>query len=287
MNRRFDPFQVANYGLLALISLLALYPVYYVFINSVSDPVAVMQNKVLLVPQGLHFGAYKEVFDNGILIRSYGNTVFYTLAGTVLNLVLTTLGAFPLSRRNFWGRRGFMMMITFTMIFSGGLIPTYLVVQSLGLVNTPWALVVPGAVSAFNLIVMKSFFENIPGELEESVKLDGGSDWIVLTRLILPLSKPIFAVITLFYAVGHWNEYFNALIYLKDRTLYPIQLELRAILLFSQTKDMLGQVDMDTLKFSRVIQYATIMIVVLPMLVLYPLLQKYFVHGMLVGAIKE
>lgn len=287
MKLGYKLFDVVNYTMLAILCIVTIYPVIYVFSVSVSDPMAVMQNKVTIMPIGFNLNAYKEIFKNNAIWMSYLNTIYYTIVGTIINVFMTVIGAYPLSRKKFWGRNYFMFFIAFTMFFSGGLIPTYLVVESLGLVNTRWSLLIPGAVSAFNLIVVKSFFETIPDSLEESVKIDGGNDITVLTKIFIPLSKPVIAVITLFYAVGHWNSYFNALIYLRDKSLYPLQLVLREILLMNQVNDMLGTVDIDLLKFTRAIQYATIVVSIVPMLVLYPFLQKYFVKGIVIGAIKE
>jgi putative aldouronate transport system permease protein len=277
-----------NILLVGLGAVVFTYPVWFVLISSLSDAHAVAAGQITLWPVGWNLDAYHRVFEDQAVWQAYGNTLFYVVVGTAVNLILTTLGAYPLSRKNLYGSGLFMKIIVFTMFFSGGLIPYYLNVRNLGLFDTRWALIIPGAISAFNLIVMRTFFQSIPDSLVESAKIDGANDFRVLLRIVLPLSMPVMAVMTLFYAVAHWNSWFNALIYLQDRTLYPLQLILREILTQNNTENLtlnVGQSDMQ--QISETIKYATIVVATVPILLIYPFLQKYFVKGVMIGAIKE
>jgi len=228
-------------------------------------------------------------FSDKSIWNAYSNTLFYVGVGTVINLVLTTLGAYPLSRRDLKGKNGIMMFIVFTMFFSGGLIPIYLNVRDLGLFDSRWAILLPSAISAYNLIVMRTFFQStIPDGLIESGKIEGASEYRILWSIVLPLSMPVMAVMTLFYAVAHWNSWFDAMIYLQNRNYFPLQLLLREILVQSQTNNMLGGVGSgDVQTISETIKYATIIIATLPILVIYPFLQKYFAKGVMLGGVKE
>lgn len=281
-------FDSLNVVFLTVCSFLFLYPMWYVLVSSFSDAYAIAASRVTFWPIGFNFNAYKLVFEDTRVWEAYGNTLFYVVAGTGINLLLTTLGAYPLSRRGLDGRRFFMAFIVFTMFFSGGLIPAYLNVRELGLFDTRWALLLPGAISAFNLIVMRTFFQGIPDSLIESGKIDGANDIRILLRIVLPLSMPVIAVMTLFYAVGHWNSWFSAMIYLQDRSLYPLQLILREILIQSSAQNMLsGATQDEVFRISESIKFATIIVATLPILVIYPFLQRYFVKGVMIGALKE
>jgi len=284
--RLFDGFNIV---LLAAGSFLFLYPLWFVIVSSVSDAASIASGAVSLWPRGFNLEAYERVFNDSRVWLTYRNTIFYVLAGTLINLVLTTLGAYPLSRRDLYGRNAIMLFIVFTMFFSGGLIPMYLNVRDLGLFDTRWALLLPGAISAYNLIVMRTFFQStIPDGLIESAKMEGASEYRILWSIVLPLSMPVVAVMTLFYAVYHWNSWFDAMIYLQDRSLHPLQLLLREILVSSQTNDMLGGVGSgDVVGVSETIKYATTVIATLPILVIYPFLQKYFAKGVMLGGVKE
>jgi putative aldouronate transport system permease protein len=232
---------------------------------------------------------YYRVFDNEAIWTGYANTLLYTVAGTMVNIVLTILAAYPLSQRDLPGSRQLMMVITLTMFFSGGLIPTYLLVKSLGMNNTIWAMIIPGAISTYNLIVMRTFFQNgIPHEVQESAWMDGSSNFRLLLSIIIPLSMPIIAVMVLFYGVAHWNAYFNALIYLKDRELFPLQLIMREILILNQSEDMGmdGAGMAERVLMAESIKYSVIIVSTLPILLLYPFVQKYFVKGVMIGSIK-
>ncbi|MBM7569177.1 carbohydrate ABC transporter permease [Paenibacillus sacheonensis] len=283
-------FDAANKLLLGLLLVLIAYPLYFVVIASFSDSTQVLMGHVFLLPEGFSLDAYARVLRNHDLALGYRNVLLYCAVGTLVNVAMTVAGAYPLSRRDFAGRRIIMLLIAFTMFFGGGIIPTYIVVKSLGLVNSMWALILPGAVSAWNLIIMRTFFQHaIPIELQESALLDGCSNIRLLLRIVLPLSLPVVAVVALYYAVGHWNSYFPALIYLSDRSKYPLQMFLRELLVQNQLQTMM-ETDSETMaqqaKVAEGLKYAVIVVSSLPMLCLYPLLQRYFVKGVMVGAVK-
>lgn len=281
-------FDSLNVVFLIVCSFLFLYPMWYVLVSSFSDAYAIASGQVTFWPVDFTLNAYKLVFSDQNIWNAYGNTIIYVIAGTLINLIMTTLGAYPLSRRNLQGRGMVMAFIVFTMFFSGGLIPAYLNIRDLGLFDTRWALLLPGAVNAFNLIVMRTFFQSIPDSLIESAKIDGANDIKVLWKIVLPLSMPVIAVMTLFYAVGHWNSWFNAMIYLQDRSLFPLQLILREILIQSSAQNMLTAATQDEVhRISESIKYATIIVATVPILVIYPFLQRFFVKGVMIGAIKE
>ncbi|MCG7385304.1 carbohydrate ABC transporter permease [Paenibacillus sp. ACRRY] len=278
------------YAALGLVSVVVLYPVFFVGIASISNPENVMRGEVWLWPKNLSLVGYERLFANSELMKGYGNTLLYTVAGTLLNLVMTIAAAYPLSRPDFRGRTVFTILIVFTMFFSGGMIPTYLLIKDLGMLDTFWVMIIPSALSVWNMLIMKTFFQNsIPKEIQEAAFMDGCSNMKVLLRIVLPLSGPVLAVMVLFYAVGHWNSYFNALIYLSDRDKYPLQLFLREILVQGQMQEMVDISD-DSLARSMMdaeaIKYAAVIITNLPMLILYPFLQKYFIKGVMIGAVK-
>ncbi|WP_145038786.1 carbohydrate ABC transporter permease [Paenibacillus sp. Y412MC10] len=278
------------YIILTFITLLVLYPLFFVLIASISAPETVMRGEVWLWPKELSFVGYERLFANSDLMRGFMNTLLYTTTGTALNVLMTIAAAYPLSRADFNGRGIFTAIIVFTMFFSGGMIPNYLLVKELGMLDTIWAIIIPSAVSVWNIIIMRTFFQSsIPKEMQEAAFIDGASNMRVLWRIVLPLSGPILAVMVLFYAVGHWNSYFSALIYLSDRANYPMQLFLREILVQGQMQEMVDISD-DSLARSlmdaEAIKYAAVIVTNLPMLLLYPFLQKYFVKGVMIGAIK-
>ena len=282
-------FQVFNYVFMVCFVAITLYPMLYVLFASVSRPELIAGHTGLLLrPLGFTGGAYEMVFRNPMLLRAYGNTLLYMTVGTIINLIMTTLGAFVLSRKEFMLKVPIMMMIVFTMFFSGGLIPTYLLVISLGLGNTLWALVLPSAISSFNLIIMRTYFNNIPDGFEEAARIDGANDFLILIRIILPLSMPIIAVMILFYGVGHWNSWFSAMIYLRNREMFPLQLILREILILADTRDMMIGVDagIDREPVAEIIKYATIIVATVPILCAYPFLQRFFVKGVMIGGVK-
>lgn len=264
-------------------------PLIFVVAASFSDPDLVIKGKVLFFPKGITFEPYKMVFENERIWRSYANTIFYTIAGTIINIAFTVLAAYPLSRKDLPGRRFFMLVFIFTMYFNGGLIPTYLLVRDLNLYNTIWAILIPTAISTYNLIVAKTFFEStIPSEIYESAMIDGSSNIRTLFKIVLPLSKSILAVLVLYYGVAHWNSYFSALIYLRDESLFPLQIILRDILLLGQTEQIgSNSVGMgDKIKMAEAIKYSVIVLASAPILMVYPFVQKHFVKGVMIGAVK-
>ncbi|GFZ90790.1 putative ABC transporter permease protein YtcP [Paenibacillus marchantiophytorum] len=281
-------FDTSNSIFLILLSLVTLYPFLFVLIASLSDPAWIVQVRGLIwYPKGFNWEAYIMVFKNPSIITGYLNTILYVILGTSLNILMTSLGAYALSRQDVMWKNPVMFMIVFTMFFSGGLIPTYLLINDLGMVDTRWALLIPTAMSAYNLIIMRTSFQAVPVSLEESAKLDGANDFTILFRVILPLSMPVVAVMVLFYGVSHWNAWFNALIYLRTRDLYPLQLILREILITNSTESMTtGVGGADKMPIGETIKYATIIVATAPILLLYPFLQKYFVKGIMIGAIK-
>jgi ABC-type sugar transport system, permease component len=282
-------FDAIVYIIAAIIMIIVLYPLLFIVSASFSDPAKVLNGDVWLLPKGLNVDAYTNILQNDKIWTGYGNSIMYTVIGTVINIIMTILAAYPLSRPDLPLRNGIMVLITMTMFFSGGLIPTYLLVKDLGMVDTMWALIVPGAIATYNLIVMRTYFQNsIPWELQEAAHMDGCSNWRLLVSIILPLSKPILAVMVLFYAVGHWNSYFNALIYIRDEGKYPLQLVLREILLISQSAQTDGgSVGMEKqILLSESIKFAVIIVSSLPVLVLYPFVQRHFVKGVMIGSIK-
>ncbi|GIO58129.1 MULTISPECIES: carbohydrate ABC transporter permease [Paenibacillus] len=280
------------YAALAVILVLVLYPLIYVLSASVSEPSAVIEGRMWLFPVDLTFTGYNKIFHNEEVLIGYRNTILYTVVGTAINLFMTTAAAYPLSRKDFAGRGVITAILVFTMFFSGGLIPTYLLIKSLHMINTIWALILPGAVSVYNIIIMRTFFQmSIPPELQEAAAIDGCGNLQTLWRIVLPLSMPILAVMVLFYSVGHWNSYFNALIYLSERSKFPLQLFLREILVKGEVDNMvqggaamIGQ-DQQILD-AEIIKYAMVVVANVPIFLLYPFLQKYFVKGIMIGAIK-
>ncbi|ACT04225.1 carbohydrate ABC transporter permease [Paenibacillus sp. JDR-2] len=282
-------FDAVVYIIAAIIMIIVLYPLLFIVSASFSDPSKVLNGDVWLLPQGLNVEAYANILQNDKIWIGYGNSIMYTVIGTVINIIMTILAAYPLSRPDLPLRNGIMVLITMTMFFSGGLIPTYLLVKDLGMVDTMWALIVPGAIATYNLIVMRTYFQNsIPWELQEAAHMDGCSNWRLLVSIILPLSKPILAVMVLFYAVGHWNSFFNALIYIRDEGKYPLQLVLREILLISQSAQTDGgSVGLEKqILLSESIKFAVIIVSSLPVLVMYPFVQRHFVKGVMIGSIK-
>jgi putative aldouronate transport system permease protein len=281
-------FDAVVNGLALLIVIVVLYPLLFIVSASFSDPALVLNGEVILLPKQITLEAYRNVFQNEQIWNGYGNTILYTAVGTIINLIMTTLAAYPLSRPDLPGRGIFMVIITLTMFFSGGLIPSYLLVKNLGMVDTMWALVIPGAIATYNLIVMRTYFQsNIPWEIQEAAHMDGCSNWKLLTHVILPLSKPIMAVMVLFYAVGHWNSFFNALIYIRSKDLYPLQLVLREVLMVSQADVVDSSVGLESkILLAESIKYVVIIISSLPVLLMYPFVQKHFVKGVMIGSLK-
>lgn len=285
-------FSIVNYIVITIFTVIFLYPLIYVLSCSFSDAVAIWGGRVLLFPVNFTTAGYKLVFENNDLWRGYLNTIIYTTSGTAISVFLTLLTAYPLSRKDFMPRNIVMFAYVVCMYFNGGLIPTYLLIKNLGLIDSIWALIIPGAISTYNVIIARTFFATtIPTELYEASEIDGCSNTNFYFRVVLPLSKPIIAVFVLFAAVGYWNMYFNALIYLTSRNKYPLQLILREILITAQMAINLSK-SSDIARLSEMMQtsenlkYAVIIVTSIPVLVLYPFLQKYFVRGIMVGSIK-
>lgn len=247
-----------------------------------------MSGSVWLWPVDINIEGYKAVFSNESIWNGYLNTIIYTGLGTAINIILTLMLAYPLSRKDFIGGKLIMMLVTFTMIFNGGIIPTYLVVKNLGMINTVWAMVIPTGLTAYNTIITRTFLrQNIPDELFEAAKIDGCTNIRFITSIVLPLSKSIIAVIGLFYAVMHWNSYFKALIYLRDEMKYPLQLVLRQILIQNQTNEMMDVASQSKGEYlEALLKYGVIVVSIVPMLIVYPFVQKYFVKGVMVGSLK-
>ncbi len=280
-------FNVFNYLLLGLIMLVTLYPLYYQFIVSISNGLEVMKGNVTFLPQKATLDTYKQ-FLKGDLFMYMKNSIVYTVVGTAINLFMSCLCAYPLTRKSFSGRKFFTMLVTFTMFFSGGMVPLYLVVKELKLLDTIWALVLPTAISTYNMIIIRTSFQAIPESLIESAQLDGANDVVVLWKIVLPLSKAVLATMLLYYAVAHWNDYFNAMLYINTKTKYPLQIMLRNMLiagLFSEESGLSGSAATFTVT-DATLRAAAIIVTTLPILVVYPFVQRYFVKGVMIGSVK-
>ena len=286
-NRIFDG---AVTFLLTICGLAALYPLLFVVVASISDPVRVNSGDVWLYPVGFQLDGYLQVFRNKWIFVGYRNGLIYTILGTFLNVLVTIMAGYALSRKDLYGRKIFSWFIAIPMWFGGGLIPTYIVVNSLHLVNTPVVLLVLGLVSSFNIIICRTFLSSLPYELQESAKMDGCSDFGILWKIVLPLSKPIIAVLCLYYAVGHWNDYFSAMIYVSDKNLQTLQVFLREILLLNQNIDLETIEDPAVvalkLQMAQVMKYSLIVVASVPLLIAYPFVQKFFVKGVMIGSVK-
>jgi putative aldouronate transport system permease protein len=287
-------FDTINFAVLTVIFLLVAYPLYFIIISSISDPQKVASGQVLFFPVGINLDGYREVLKNKGVMRGFFNSIYYTTLGTTINLIVTLPTAYALSRPDFHGRKGISIFYIITMFVSGGLIPTYLVVRSLGMLNTVWALVIPGAISVYNMMVARTFFKtNIPGEMLDAARVDGCSDTMFFFRMVLPLSGAIIAILVLWYGVGHWNSYFSALLYISDRTKQPLQLELRMVLLQNTQGAEMMELTEEFLAQKRrlealrdMMKYSLIIISSLPVMVLYPFIQRHFVKGVTVGSLK-
>jgi putative aldouronate transport system permease protein len=264
------------------------YPFLFIVCVSLSSPEAVTQNKVSFFPVGFNLSAYRVVVANNRIWSGYLNTVKYTVAGTALNLVITSLMAYALSKKYLFARKFFSFFIIFTMFFQGGMVPNYLLIANLRMINTIWSIILPGAVSTWYLMVMRTYFNGLPVELEEAAMVDGCNPFYVFLRIVLPLSKPILATMALFYAVGHWNSYMGPFIYLNDQGKFPLQIILRQILITGDTNftNSLSFLDDTDLIISDTIKYATIVISILPIILVYPVIQKHFVKGVMIGSVK-
>lgn len=283
-------FRLVNSLLLILLTILFLYPMWYVLMGSFSDPYQIfVNNDLILLPKGFSLIGYQQVFRNRNILIGYKNTLFYLFVGTTLNVLVTSLGAYVLSRPHLVLKRFFSLMVVFTMYFSGGLIPSFVLVKNLKLYDSRLALILPTLVGTYNMIVMRTSFKSLPASIEESARIDGANDLTILFRIILPCAKATVAVIILFYAVGYWNNWFNAMVYLKSRSKYPLQLFLREILL-ANANNGTSAVENDQsemMYIEDVMRYATIIISTAPILCIYPFAQKYFMKGVMMGSVKE
>ena len=280
---------IFNVLLLSLICFVVIYPIYFMFITSISDGFAVIRGEVYLYPIKINFKAYQAIFLDKYIPRSYFNTILYTTSGTLVSVIMTALCAYPLSRKNFFGRNLFTFLAVFTMFFNAGIIANFLVVQKLGFIDTIWAIIIPPSINVWYMIIMRTFFQGIPDEIHESAYIDGANDLVIFARLIVPLSKPVMATMLLFYAVWHWNSFFPALLYLNKRELYPMQLVMRNIVIGSDLSNMqsaVASVSGDMAVLGKNIKYSVIFITIAPILAVYPFVQKYFVKGIMVGALK-
>ncbi|RHP36239.1 carbohydrate ABC transporter permease [Lachnotalea sp. AF33-28] len=295
MNRRNHSdtiFDTANVIIMCVLLLIFIWPLWFVVAASFSDPNELWMGNVVLLPKGFTLEAYEKLLEYSDIWVGYKNSILYTAAGTLVNLAATVALAYPLSRKDFMPRNLIMMMLIVTMYFSGGLIPTYLVVKNLGMVNTFWAMIIPGAISTYNVIVTRTYFSNsIPAELHNAAKIDGANNLQFLWKIVLPLSKPILAVIGLYYAVGHWNDYYTALIYLYDKKLFPLTCFLKNMII-DASLSMEGSFGVSAtemekmIRLSQSLKYSTIIISVIPLLIIYPFIQKFFVKGVMIGSIK-
>ncbi|QNK57624.1 carbohydrate ABC transporter permease [Paenibacillus sp. PAMC21692] len=279
-------FAAVNYTLLAIIALVTVLPFLHVVAGSFTTSAEMAVKKFILFPTVWSFDAYKFIFSTNTIFRAMGVSIGITVFGTLFSMLLTALMAYGLSRRDLDGRRGIMFLVVFTMLFSGGLIPTFLVVRELGMIDSYLALVVPTSISAFNLIIMRNFFQNIPEGLEESAKIDGCSDFGILFRIVLPLSMPAIATLSLFYAVTYWNTYLSAILYLNDSLKWPIQVLLRQIVVLASGMDYSSDLDSAVPPPDQTIKMAVIVVATLPILLVYPFLQKHFAKGAMLGSIK-
>lgn len=285
-------FDLVNTIFLLIILVLIVYPLIFVLSASISDPQAVSSGKMWLWPVDITFKGYERVFADDAIWLGYKNTIIYTVVGTAIHLFVLLPCAYALSRKELMAKKLILWFVLFTMLFNGGLIPTYLVVKSMGMLDTMWAIIIPNVVGAWSILVARAFFQqSIPDQLVEASKIDGASDFYIFIRVVLPLSLPIIAVMALFHAVNLWNQYFNALIYLSDRDKYPLQLILREILVVNQMQlnDPGGSAEslVDQVKTAGLIKYAVIIVSSLPLLLIYPFVQRFFVQGVLIGSIKE
>lgn len=281
-------FYFLCYALVTVLTLCVLYPVIYVISASISDSDMVAQGKVWLWPVDITLEAYKNVLQRSDIWQGYLNTIFYTVSGTLLNVALTLMCAYPMARKNLKGRSAIMFFFSFTMLFSGGIIPTYILVRGIGILNTRWALILPGAMSVYNMIVCRTFIEtNIPTEMLEAAQIDGCSNTQFFFQMVLPLSKSIIAVLVLWYGVSHWNAYFDAFIYLRDTSLYPLQIWLRDVLVQSEAlanSDTMVEVNSATIYIT--LKYSIIVVSSLPLFCVYPFVQKHFQKGVMIGSVK-
>ncbi len=283
-------FEIISYVFLTILGLVCLYPLYFTLIASISDPQLVNSGQIMFLPRNIMMDGYEKVFAYKPLWRGYGNTIIYTLLGTTLNIFLTMITAYPMSRKKFIGKNFFLFYLMFTMYFSGGLIPTFLIVKQIGLYNNWMVMIVMGMISITNVIIARTFIQNsIPEELIEAASIDGLNHYGIFAKMVLPLSKPIIIVLCLYYGVGHWNNYWTAMIYLNDQNLFPLQLILRGLLTANQLSADLASDYEDAVRMQNMVdlmKYGMVIAASLPLLIVYPFLQKYFTKGVMIGSVK-
>lgn len=292
--RMADPlFAVVTYGLIAVAIVLIVYPLYFIVIASISDPSLVQQGKVVLFPRGITFDGYLTIFGTSTIVRGFANSVLYTVVGTALSVTMILTGAYALSRKDMPGRNLFMILFVITMFFDGGMIARYLVVKELGMLNTMWAVVLPGAVGVWNLIIARTFLQqNLSPELREAAQLDGASDFRFFFGIAIPLSKPLIVLMVMIHLVANWNAFFDAMIYLNDESKYPLQLILRNVLIQSQASASgMDMASMDSAaaaqKMGELLKYSMIVVSTIPLLIAFPFLQRHFIKGATLGALKS
>ncbi|WP_047983542.1 carbohydrate ABC transporter permease [Ornithinibacillus californiensis] len=278
-----------NKILLVFIALIIIFPLLYVLLGSFLDPSVLLSKGISFNPSDWTLEGYRRVFQDDLIVRSFLNSILYAVGFTLITIVFTVLAAYPLSVEGFKGKNFFMIFFLVTMFFNGGLIPTYLLIKDLGLINSIWAIILPGSVAVWNIILVRTFFKGLPKELKEAAKMDGASELQIFLKIVLPLAKPVIFVIALYAFVGQWNSYFNAMIYLEDQDLYPLQLVLRSILIQNEVQpgminDMQAAAELS--KIAEKIKYASIVVSSLPLLIMYPFFQKYFEKGVMVGSLK-
>lgn len=277
----FDIFNVIILGIIALVTVL---PFIHVIIASFTPPEELLKTEFILFPKRISLEAYRYIFSTNVVIRGLIVSVLVTAVGTLFNMAMTVLMAYPLAHKSLMARKAVMLMVTFTLMFNGGMVPSYIIIQKLHLLNNYWSLILPGAISAFSLIIFKNYFQELPKELEESAKLDGANDLIILMRIILPISMPLIATFLVMFGVGYWNSWFNAVLYLNDAKMWPIQVVLRQVI--TSTSNIGDMMETNIVIQPKTVQMCTITIATLPILCVYPFLQKYFTQGMLLGSVK-
>ena len=288
-NKSEITFQIANLSILIVLCLLIILPLLHILFASVSDPNWVRSYKGLIIfPRGFTLKGYEIIFENNEIFRSIFNSIFYMVFGTAINMVLSTIGAYVLSRKGVMLNKFFMIMITITMFFGGGVVPLYILLNSMNLIDKIWAILLPAAISPWNMIILRTAFQGVPEEICEAARIDGASELRMMVQISIPLIKATMAIILLYYAVGHWNSWFSAMAFIRDRSKYPLQLILRELLFVNDTSQLIpgGMTNSETLNYGTLVKYTTAVVSMLPMMILFPFVQKYFTQGVLVGAIK-
>lgn len=285
MSRKWTLFDYVNTFFMLIVFFVTLYPMLYIVSVSLSDTIYILQAKVIFLPKGFNIEAYKMIFTDERIPRALLNSILYTSTGTVFNLFMTSLAAYPLARKTFFGRKFFLIIITLTMFFSGGMIPNFLLVNNLKMVDTIWSLIIPNAIRTVELLIIKSFYETIDREIHESAIIDGASELTILYKLYIPLSKAVLASVALFFFMGHWNSFFLPLIYLNDVKKYPLTIVLRDMLIYDTAKE--SNLEETSVMTLEAIKNATVVVSMIPVLLVYPFVQKYFVKGVMLGSIKS